>query len=81
MEMRLSQRVEAFQQKQHEEEMKVEMVQKKKMEDIQHKHALELIKRMDKEENVRRIQRMQEYQREKLLEKIMSETERAERIK
>lgn len=45
------------------------------------KHYLELMKENDKQENVRRISKMQEYKREKTLEKIMSDTEKAFHVK
>ena len=56
-------------------------VYKEKELELKNKHALDLIRKHDKSENVERIARMQEYQREKLLEKIQEDTERANAIK
>jgi len=81
MESRLGERVGGYLQKMAESEEKVARVQKEKDDYLKHKHALEIIKKADKLENVQRIARMQEYQKEKLLEKINHDTERANQIR
>lgn len=45
------------------------------------KHNEEIIKRTDKKENVERIMKVQEYQREKLMNKIEEKMMKAEHIK
>ena len=42
---------------------KVATTQRSKQHELQMKHNLEAIKQADKEENIRRISKMQEYQR------------------
>jgi len=64
-----------------ESDQKVLRVQQEKEAMLRQKHALELIKKNDKQENVQRIARMQEYQKEKLMEKINHDTDRALQIK
>ena len=81
MEHRLQERVDGYLYKMAESDQKVLRVQKEKEAMMRQKHALELIKKNDKLENVNRIARMQEYQKEKLMEKINHDTERAQQIK
>lgn len=45
------------------------------------KHNEEVIKRTDKKENVDRIMKVQEYEREKLMNKIEEKMEKADHIK
>jgi len=49
--------------------------------DNKSKRTVNVIKQTDKLENVKRIQQMQEYQKEKLMEKIQNDTEKANKIK
>jgi hypothetical protein len=42
---------------------------------------MELMKETDKQENITRIAKIQEYKRNKTLEKIMSDTEKAFHVK
>ena len=81
MEKRLEERVHGYLSKMEESDEKVRKVQMEKEEYLRNKHALDVIKKTDKLENVQRIARMQEYQREKLLDRINEDTEKAERIK
>lgn len=60
---------------------KVAATQRNKQQELQMKHNLDMIKQADKEENIRRIARMKEYHRQQILERIMSENEKSERIK
>lgn len=81
MESRLEDRIGGFLYKMAESDAKVAKVQREKEEEMRNKHALDLIKLHDKKENVERIARMQEYQREKLLEKINHDTDKANAIR
>lgn len=81
MEKRLEERVNGYLYKMAESDEKVLRVQREKEAMMRQKHALELIKKNDKHENVQRIARMQEYQKEKLMEKINHDTDRATQIK
>lgn len=64
-----------------EKEEKLTEVQKKKQFEIKEKHNLLVMKEVDKRENVERIMKMQEYQREKVLEKIERDNEKAKELK
>lgn len=81
MEHKLEERVGGYLQKMAESDEKVHRVQMEKDEAMKVKHALDVIKQHDKQENVQRIARMQEYQRNKIMEKIHNDTERANQIK
>jgi hypothetical protein len=81
MEARLGQRIGSFQHKMSEQEQKLHDMQRKKHEEQQMRHYMELIKESDKQENVHRISKMQDYKRQKTLQKIMSDTEKAFRVK
>mgnify|MGYP001233884759 CR=1 FL=1 len=59
---------------------KVAATQKNKQQEMQERHNFEVLKQYDKEENIRRIAKMQEYHRQKIFEKIMKDTEKANRI-
>ena len=64
-----------------ETEMKLEQTEKQREEEMRFKHNNDTIKRIDKLENVQRIFKMQDYQKQKLLEKIVEDNEKAEKIK
>lgn len=64
-----------------EQEYKVLESQKKREDELRSRHNLDVIKRTDRFENVKRIQQMNEYQKDKLLERIIVDTEKANRIK
>ena len=81
MEIILKQRTDDFLEKFIESDAKVAAVQKMKNDEFRAKRHIEIIKRMDKEENVMRIAKIQEYQREKTLKKIIEDNERAEKIR
>ena len=81
MEILVKQRTNSYLQKFEENEMKVAMVQKMKNDEYKARHHFETIKRMDKEENVKRIAKMQDYQRKKILEKIAADNDKAGRIR
>lgn len=81
MEKRLEEKVNGYLSKMEESDDKVRKVQMEKEEYLKNKHALDVIKKADKLENVQRIARMQEYQREKLMDRIKEDTDKAERIK
>ena len=81
MEMMLKQKTETYLEKFVQSDIKVAVVQKMKNDEFRAKSHIETIKRMDKEENVIRIAKMQEYQREKILEKIIADSEKAEKIR
>lgn len=78
---RLQNRIGTFLQKYHEMDEKVAATQRSKQMELQMKHNLEVIKQADKEENIRRIAKMQEYHRQKIFERIMKDTEKGERVK
>lgn len=65
----------------NEKEEKLNEVQKKKHFEIKEKHNLLVMKEADKRENVERIMKMQEYQREKVMEKIERDNEKAKELK
>lgn len=65
----------------NEKEEKLSEVQKKKNFEIKEKHNLLVMKEADKRENVERIMKMQEYQREKVMEKIERDNEKAKELK
>ena len=56
-------------------------VQAHKQEEIKLKHNENIIKQLDKRDNVSRIMRVQDYEKEKLLDKINEKMTRAEIIK
>lgn len=78
---RLQNRIGTLLQRYHEMDEKVAATQRNKQQELQMKHNLDMIKQADKEENIRRIARMKEYHRQQILERIMSENEKSERIK
>jgi len=81
MEIILKDKTDNYVHKFKESEIKVAIVQKMKHDEHKTKSHIGTLKKLDKEENVHRIAKMQEYQREKIMEKILSDNEKAERIK
>lgn len=67
--------------KMNETDEKVFRSQMQKTFDLREKHNIDVLKKTDRRENVERIQKMQEYQRDKIMEKIMRDNEKAQRIK
>ena len=64
-----------------ETEDKVIKSQMRKTMELKEKHNIDVLKRTDRRENVERIMKMQEYQREKIMEKIMNDNAKAENLK
>lgn len=56
-------------------------VQAHKQEEVKLRHNDNVIKQLDKRDNVERIMRVQDYEKEKLLEKINEKMTRADHIK
>jgi hypothetical protein len=81
MESIMTEKINHFREKQKNEEVKVEFVQKKKHDEHLLKTTIENIKREDRKENVKRISKIQDYQRDKIMEKIQEDNMRAEKIK
>lgn len=81
MENIMAERIGHFREKQKHEEEKVEIVQKKKHDEHLLKTTIENIKREDRKENVKRISKIQDYQRAKIMEKIQEDNMKAEKIK
>lgn len=81
MEQIMKQRTDGYLTKIKESEDKLAQTQKKKNDDLKARHNVDVIKRNDRIENVKRIQKMQDYQREQLLERILTDTEKAQKIK
>lgn len=67
--------------KMNETDEKVFRSQIQKTFELKEKHNIDVLKRTDRRENVERIQKMQEYQRDKIMEKILRDNEKAQRIK
>ena len=67
--------------KMNEKEEKLNEVQKKKQYEIKEKHNVLVMKEVDKRENVERIMKMHDYQREKVMEKIERDNEKAKELK
>jgi hypothetical protein len=59
----------------------VEMSQKQKEEEARYRKELENIKRSDRRETVERISKINEYKKEKVLEKIIQEDQRSQQLK
>lgn len=81
MESRLGNRIGGYLDKMHRQEEKMQEINAQKAHDMKMKKTMELIKQFDKQENVKRISKMQQYQRDKVLEKIEHDSEKAQRIK
>mgnify|MGYP001351422241 CR=1 FL=1 len=62
-------------------EAKVQRVQQQQKAEMEHRKNLERLRMLDKQENIERIKSIQEYRKEKILEKIEKDNERAYLIK
>ena len=67
--------------KMQETDDKVIRSQMRKTMELKEKHNIDVLKKTDRRENVERIMKMQEYQREKIMEKILVDNAKAEAIK
>lgn len=67
--------------KMQETDDKVMRSQLRKTMELKEKHNIDVLKKTDRKENVERIMKMQEYQREKIMEKILADNAKAEAIK
>ena len=67
--------------KMQETDDKVIRSQMRKTMELKEKHNIDVLKKTDRRENVERIMKMQEYQREKIMEKILVDNAKAETIK
>lgn len=59
----------------------VEDVQHMTHQQLQHKHNLEMVKRIEREENVKRISKIRAYQRKRFMDKILDGDARAQEIR
>jgi len=64
-----------------EKDMKVTRTKQARDEQLQKKHDLDVINRNDRSENVQRQAKMDDYKKQKLMEKIHDAAERGEKIK
>lgn len=64
-----------------ETDQKVQMTQKQKEEELMIKKEMENLKRKDRQETVERIARIQEYKRDKIMEKIVQDDVRSQDIR
>lgn len=64
-----------------EKDDKVTRSQMRKTMDLKERHNIDVLKKVDRRENVERIMKMQEYQREKIMEKILRDNAKAETIR
>jgi hypothetical protein len=56
-------------------------VQQRKEEELRYKKELEYLKRRDRQETVDRIMRIQQYERERVMEKIQGDDIRTQQLK
>ena len=77
----MQQRIDAIRSKIEESEYKLKSQQERKSEELKIKHNTAVIKRMDRVENVKRISKVQDFERQKIMERIQADNERTERIK
>lgn len=64
------QRKKTINDKRKEQDHKLMSVQQRKDEELRYRKEIEYLKRRDKQETVERIMRIQQYEREKVMEKI-----------
>lgn len=64
-----------------EADAKVANVKQRQEEEMRQKHIADLLKRIDKRENVERITRIQEFEKEHVMEKIKFDSIRAEQLR
>jgi hypothetical protein len=67
--------------KRQQQDEKLREISQRKEEDWRYKRELEYLKRRDRQETVERIQKIQEYEREKTLQKIQSDDLRTLQLK
>ena len=64
-----------------EADAKVARVKQKQEEELKQKHIADLLKRIDKRENVERIGRIQDFEKQQVLEKIKEDGVRADQLR
>jgi len=67
--------------KRQQQDQKLMTAQQIKEEELRYKNELEYLKRRDRQETVERIQRIQQYEREKVMEKIQNDDTRTLQVK
>ena len=67
--------------KRKEQDYKLMSVQQRKEEELRYKKELEYLKRHDRQETVDRIMRIQQYERERVMEKIQGDDIRTQQLK
>jgi len=67
--------------KRQQQDQKLMTAQQIKEEELRYKKELEYLKRRDRQETVERIQRIQQYEREKVMEKIQNDDTRTLQVK
>ena len=67
--------------KRKEKEYHLMSAQQRREEDLRYRREMEFLKRLDRQETVERIQRIQEYEREKVKEKIVMDDVRSYQLK
>ncbi len=77
----LNQRKSKILEKIHENEIKVQMVEKLKEQELMNKNEMNIIKSIDREENIKRLSRIQEYQRMKTRFKLEEKSKHFENFK
>lgn len=77
----MSERVNNYMNKLEQTDYKVARAKARLEQDVLVKNNMDFMKELDRNENVRRIQDMQEYRRVKLLEKIEKDNERTRQIR
>ena len=77
----MNKRVNNYMNKMEQTDKKVAMVKSKLEHDMLVKNNMDFMREQDKQENIRRIQEMQEYRRQRLLEKINRDNDRSKIIR
>lgn len=67
--------------KRQQQDQKLMTAQQIKEEELRYKKELEYLKRRDRQETVERIQRIQQYERDKVMEKIQNDDTRTLQVK
>ena len=81
MEALLKEKTDGYLMMMDEKDMKVARTKQAREEQLQKKHDLDVINRNDKWESVQRQAKMDEYKKQKIMEKIQNANERGEKIK
>jgi len=81
MEAMLKEKTDGYLMMMEEKDMKVVRTKQAREEQLQKKHDLDVINRNDKWESVHRQAKMDDYKKQKILEKIQNANERGEKIK